>query len=303
MGKIVLMIILRRSLQVSLFISGLALSTALMSCKKADSMESLPQADLTEIASAKVASVSAVNSVSSNPIITYLDFEKDMGSWYERSAGYAWSAFLHGHTARRGKSALRFELRRHDAKHGYRSEFGQKPSLQKEGWYGFSNFFPASFIKDPVQEAVMQFHAHPDLNKGEAWRSPPVAMIILNDRFILDLRHDSRPVTKGELKLTRIDMGPVAKDVWTDWVFHVKWAWDNTGILEVWKNNKLIISRKNMPNCYNDQTYPYLKIGLYKWEWGWKSTPSVQKRVYFLDELTIGTAAAGYDPVYPGRNR
>lgn len=303
MWKIILMAILRHSLKVSLCISGIALLTVIMGCTKADPEESLPQSDLRTLSSAKVSAASAVNASSSNPIITYLDFETGMGSWYERSLGYAWSAFTHGHTARAGKTALRFELRRHDSKHGYRSELGLKPGSKKEGWYGFSNYFPASFIKDPVQEAVLQFQAHPDLIKGEAWRSPPVALIILNDRFILDLRHDARAVTQGELKLTRIDLGPVDKDVWNDWVFHVKWAWDNTGILEVWKNNKLIVSRKNMPNCYNDLTYPYLKIGLYKWEWGWKATPAVQKRVYFLDELTIGTAAAGYNGVYPGRNR
>lgn len=297
------MTILKHSIKVPLFIAGIALVTAIMGCTKADSEENLPQLDLQTTSSSKTATAQALKGGLSDPIITYLDFERDMGSWYERSAGYAWSCFLHGHTARRGKSALRFELRRHDSKHGYRSELGQKPGMQKEGWYGFSNYFPASFVKDPVQEAVLQFQAHPDLIRREGWRSPPVALVILNDRFILDLRHDARQVTRGELKLTRIDLGPVQKDVWNDWVFHIRWAWDNTGILEVWKNNKLVVSRKNMPNCYNDLTYPYLKIGLYKWEWGWKATPHVQKRVYFLDELTIGTASAGYDRVYPGRKK
>lgn len=303
MAKTFLMTVYRRSLQASLFISCIAFFTVIIGCAKADPEEGLPQTSIMHDIKRQVSPMVGISAHPSDPIITYLDFEKNMGSWYERSLGYAWSAFLHGHTARAGKSALRFELRRGDSKHGYRSELGNKPNTQKEGWYGFSNYFPASFVKDPVQEAVLQFHAHPDLIKGEAWRSPPVALIILNDRFVLDLRHDARPVTKGELKLTRLDLGPVDKDVWIDWVFHVKWAWDNTGVLEVWKNNKLIVSRKNMPNCYNDLTYPYLKIGLYKWEWGWKSTPAVQKRVYFLDELTIGTAAAGYDRVYPGRKR
>lgn len=282
-------------------IFSIALSTIIMGCAKSDLDEIAPQQTTETSLDDQVSAVAASKPKPSNSDITHLDFEKDMGSWFERSIGYTWSAFLHGHTARKGKSALRFELRRNDASKGYRTEFGEKPGVRKEVWVGFSNFFPSSFLKDPVQEAVMQFHSQPDLNKGEAWRSPPVALIILNDRFILDLRHDARAVTKGELKLTRIDLGPVEKDVWNDWVFHAKWAWDNTGVLEVWKNNKLVVSRKNMPNCYNDQTDPYFKIGLYKWEWGWKSTPKVQKRVYFVDELTIASGSAGYDRVYPGR--
>lgn len=125
--------------------------------------------------------------------------------------------------------------------------------------------------------------------------------MIVNDRFVLDLRSDANAITRSEPKLTRIDLGPVKKEVWNDWVIHAKWAWDNTGILEVWKDNELIISRKNTPNCYNDLTYPYFKMGIYKWEWASRSTPSVQKRVYFADEVTIATGSSEYSKVYPGR--
>ncbi|MGV3704179.1 MAG: polysaccharide lyase [Arcticibacter sp.] len=286
-----------------ILVLSITLSSFVMGCSKTDSEELAPQESTGIRLSEQISAVSPTNSSLLNPITTFLDFEQSVGTWYERSLGYSWSAFLHGQAKRVGKSALRFELRRNDSKYGHRTELGEKPGVRKEVWVGFSNFFPSSYLKDPVQEAVMQFQAHPDVNKGEAWRSPPVALIILNDRFILDLRTDARAVTTGELKLTRIDLGPVDKEVWNDWVFHVKWAWDNTGILEVWKNNKLVVSRKNMPNSYNDQLDPYFKVGIYKWEWAWKSSPSVQKRVYFLDELTIGTAAAGYNGVYPGRKR
>lgn len=231
----------------------------------------------------------------------YFDFDTNLGPWYEKSLPAAWSAFLHPSPSRKGKSSLRFELRRTDSKFGYRTEIGQEPDTEKEKWFGFSNYFPAQYIKDPLGECIVQLQAHPDVKSGESWRSPPVALMIVNDRFVLDLRSDANAITRSEPKLTRIDLGPVKKEVWNDWVIHAKWAWDNTGILEVWKDNELIISRKNTPNCYNDLTYPYFKMGIYKWEWASRSTPSVQKRVYFADEVTIATGSSEYSKVYPGR--
>ena len=239
----------------------------------------------------------------SNAALNYYNFNSTLGTWYENSTTQSWSANISTEQKRAGNGSLRFELRKSDSKLGYRTELGQQPGKEKEGWYGFSNFFPKEFTKDPIPEVIAQFNSKPDLDKGEAWRSPPLALAILNDRFVLEMRNDASVITKGQPKMTRLDLGPVDKAVWNDWVIHVKWAWDNTGILEIWKNNKLVVNRKNLPNCYNDATYPYFKTGIYKWDWANKSTPSVQKRVYFVDELTIGKANATYNDVYPGRNK
>lgn len=119
--------------------------------------------------------------------------------------------------------------------------------------------------------------------------------------YYLDLRNDANAVTTGVLPVTRIELGPVTKDVWNDWVIHAKWAWDNTGVLEIWRDKKLILSRKNLPNCYNDATTPYLKIGLSKWGWGQKVTPGIDKRVYYIDELTIGNGSSSFASVDPAR--
>jgi hypothetical protein len=277
---------------------ALFLAFGFQSCQKSESEE----LEFTEAETfADSSAVSATTNASSG-ILSYNDFNTEKGKWYEESISSSWSANINNQITRAGKGSMRFELRKSDSKHGHRAELGQQPGVVKqEAWYGFANYFPKEYTADPISEIVVQFHSKPDLNKGEKWRSPPLAIAIVNDRFMLEMRNDARAVTSGELKMTRIDLGPVEKEVWNDWVVHAKWAWDNTGVLEVWKNNKLIVSRKNMPNCYNDATYPYFKIGVYKWDWANKSTPSVQKRIYYVDEVTIGSGSAGYNNVYPGR--
>ena len=270
----------------------------IQSCQKSESDE----LEFTEAASITDSNAVSATTNASSGILSYNDFNTEKGKWYEESISASYSAAINNQITRAGKGSMRFELRKSDSKHGHRAELGQQPGVVKqEAWYGFANYFPKEYTADPIAEIVVQFHSKPDLDKGEKWRSPPLAIAIVNDRFVLDMRNDSRAISTGEIKMTRLDLGPVEKEVWNDWVVHAKWAWDNTGVLEIWKNNKLIVSRKNMPNAYNDATYPYFKIGVYKWDWANKSTPSVQKRIYYVDEVTIGSGSAGYNNVYPGR--
>jgi hypothetical protein len=277
---------------------ALFLAFGFQSCQKSESEE----LEFAETESFKDSSTVSAITNASRGILSYNDFNTEKGKWYEESISSSWSANINNQITRAGKGSMRFELRKSDTKHGHRAELGQQPGVVKqEGWYGFANYFPKEYTADPISEIVAQFHSKPDLDKGEKWRSPPLALAIINDRFVLEMRNDPRPISTGEIKMTRLDLGPVEKEVWNDWVVHAKWAWDNTGVLEIWKNNKLIVSRKNMPNCYNDATYPYFKIGVYKWDWAKKSTPSVQKRIYYVDEVTIGNGSAGYNNVYPGR--
>jgi hypothetical protein len=60
-------------------------------------------------------------------------------------------------------------------------------------------------------------------------------------------------------------------------------------------DGKKVIDRQNMPNAYNDVAYPYLKFGLYKWNWG---TTTSQRNIYY-DKVWIGNSNSSYDEVKP----
>ncbi|WP_198170171.1 heparin lyase I family protein [Mucilaginibacter arboris] len=210
-----------------------------------------------------------------------------------------YSATVSNFTQRAGGKSLQVDLRKFD---GYRAEFGTDPKKSlPEQWAGFSIFLPNAFAKDFSEEGIMQFQAYPDFNLGEDWRSPPLLLGILNDHYILDMRTDSNAVTvQGNFAFERIDLGLVTKNTWTDFIFHIKWAYNNTGILELWKNGKLVYSRLNKPNSYNDKLYPYFKCGIYKWDWEGPSNSVTTERLLYIDEVRIGNEKATYCDVFPG---
>jgi len=231
-------------------------------------------------------------------IISYYDFDSSRGKWFEESMYFPYSSSLSDSIKRKGR-ALKVELHKGD---NIRAELGTDPALApKEGWYGFSLFFPHNYENDISTESIVQFQAQPDFNLGETWRSAPLFLGVLNDRMILEIRTDANKVTQqGKYTFERMDLGPVIKNEWLDFVFHIKWAYNNTGVVELWKNNKLIYSRINKPNCYNDILFPYFKIGIYKWDWEGKSPSTTTKRTIYIDEVRIGNSKANYNKVYPG---
>ncbi|SHN04112.1 protein of unknown function [Salegentibacter salegens] len=206
---------------------------------------------------------------------------------------------LNENIKRYGNSAGRFGIKKNDPKlyGGYRSEMAQVTSTTlEEGWYGFSQYFPDSYISDATEEVVGQWHDQPDIGETTA-RSPSNAIITGNDRIRWMIRWDSTRIKQDNNSegLHYIDLGKIPKNKWIDWVVHIKYSHTNTGILEVWMDGVKVIDRQNMPNSYNDEKYPYFKFGVYKWKWGTAAT----QRVIYYDEVRIGDKNSSYEEVKP----
>lgn len=211
--------------------------------------------------------------------------------------------------ARRGRYAARFELHRDDpdVSSSRRAELlpPRHDDVGGEYWYGFATMLGPDWERDASPEIVAQWHGYPDFDDGETWRSPPLSLIVRDDRYILQIRWDPKRVTSGndprpEGDVEDIDLGEIAPGEWTDWVFHVRWSYASDGVLEVWRDGERVHVRE-APNCYNDARGPYFKIGIYKWDW--KSRPersTTSQRVLFHDEVRIFGEAASYEDVAPG---
>ncbi|MFD0766870.1 polysaccharide lyase [Mucilaginibacter lutimaris] len=226
----------------------------------------------------------------------------DIASWYEQSLFQPWSATIVTDKVRSGKSAIKFDLvRGKDLLNGPRAELGMKAQGNGEFWYGFSNYFPGTYASDPATEIIAQWQAMPDLSRGENWRSPPLGLEIKSDRYKLAIRWASAVVNDASnTAIDYLDLGPVTHNQWNDWVFHIKWGY-NSGVIQVWLNGKIIIERIGKPIGYNDLLYPYLKLGIYKWEWNNTKTISTSKeRSYYLDDVRVGNNLAKYEDVAPG---
>ena len=206
--------------------------------------------------------------------------------------------------ARKGRSSARFEFMKSDVTNynGYvRAEIHQDSPPDAENWYGFSSYLPGDFVSDPMAEKIAQWHEIPDWDLGENWRSPPISLGIQNDRYYLQILWAAAAVNTNDTKDGQkdIDLGPVDKAKWNDWVVHIKFSYRSDGILEIWKNKQKIFSYYG-PNSFNDKHLPYFKIGIYKWGWkDWAGYSPEEKRVLFYDEVRIGDRHASLEMVSP----
>lgn len=234
------------------------------------------------------------NAVSSS--MFHSGFESGFSGW-EKEICCRDSAKIVSSPKRAGDKAIKFTLRTKDSRR--RSEIRRKPvERNSEYWYGYSIFVPADYAKDRIPEVITQWHSAPD--SGEKWRRPPLALITRNDRFVLVNHSTSKRISKDrDSKSKEWDLGNITKERWVDWVVHAKWSYKSDGLLEVWKDGKLVLSQKG-PNTYNDPNGPFFKIGIYKAQW--KTNPgksSVSTRTLFFDEVRIAKGKANYRDLAP----
>jgi hypothetical protein len=215
--------------------------------------------------------------------------------------------------------AFKFTLRESDpmVHNGTRAEIGRNTGASAqshtEQWYGFSTFLPTTWQSDTqAGDIIAQWHSPNDDEHaaGEPGKSPPLSLYITGDVIKVANSWDPKPVTLdndptlGEPKGGRTSLwqGPISdmKGRWVDWVFHVKWNYDGTGFVRVWKDGQLIVS-KTGPNTYNDVGTINFKYGIYKSGWNNSngSTNTVKTRVLYVDELRMGDRYSSYDAVTP----
>jgi hypothetical protein len=205
---------------------------------------------------------------------------------------------------------------RYDDNAAYRCEIVAKDQNTRQGylyqeigkiyWYGFSTFIPRDYITDNLTELIAQFHGTPD--EGEAWFLPNFSLHITENHYEIYRYWDSRRITdwKNHDGDDHYVFGNISddKEKWTDWVFQVKWSFEKEGdgFMKIWKDGVLIFDKKG-PNCSNDALGPFLRFGLYKWDWRHteqQKPGNTSHRVIYHDEYRIGNEKSSYEEVSPG---
>lgn len=192
-----------------------------------------------------------------------------------------------------GLYSMKVYLNKNKSLVNYRTEI-QEPDKAELGVsysYEFNTYLPSSYISDGIWEIVAQWHAMPDFELGENWRNPVMALWTTNGQWQLSNIWDSKKNTfeSGTREYDGMEewfFGDYNTEEWVNWKFHVIWSYKQDGIIEVWKNDVLLLSKKG-PNCYNDNKGPYFKIGLYK---GWKDRVepfSITERILYFDDIKV----------------
>lgn len=157
-----------------------------------------------------------------------------------------------------------------------------------ERWYGLSIFLPASYVADPAEEQLFQWHAIDSVDlDGLLMANSPVAMYTKNGRWEFGLKFGGT-----------YDLGPYATDAWTDWVIHIRFSHGSDGLVEAWKNGKLVVQQHGRNN-YRAERGNFFKIGIYKYPWTQNVVSGTDSRRLYYDEIRIGDERSSFSAVSP----
>jgi hypothetical protein len=196
---------------------------------------------------------------------------------------------------RNGRYGVRFELNRTDSDvaGSKRVEVKTAFPFSQDMWFNLNYMFPTNYSSEYSPEIVTQWHDLPD--KGEPWQAPSLYVWVSNNRLYLTNRWQFAKIGNNIFDgQNQYDLGAVKLDRWTNIVVHVRWALDSTGRIELWRDGVQQVYQKG-PNHFNDDRFPYLKFGIYKYHW--KTTPtasSLNKRVVYMDDIRIGDLKSNY---------
>lgn len=183
--------------------------------------------------------------------------------------------------------SARFELRDTDpeVQSGTRSEITFPTTTNLNRWYSFAIYFPRDgYAADYADEVISQWH------QGGG-KTPALCLRTKND--ILYLR------VLGVWK----SLGAITKDTWQAYVIKVRHSSGSTGLVEIWRDGKLILTYKG-PNMYRvtgDINNPNWKLGIYKSTWNGTSKTKTSKRVLYFDDIKMGSERATLQEMTPKR--
>ncbi|TMJ98180.1 MAG: hypothetical protein E6G67_01025 [Actinobacteria bacterium] len=203
-------------------------------------------------------------SVTGTPLVWRGDFDTgDFSQWSEIQALPGRVTIVTNHV-RQGKYAARFELRSGDqvTRRGERAEISKitDESAGQESWWAWSTYFPANrfFVETDGTVIFTQWHDPPPY-----FGKPPVLFGVQNSAgvnylFVSVRGGDARAPTVKTWRLGDLQMSH-----WYDFVFHVKWESDRTGLVELWLDGTKVVPLTHIPTLYQGKPV-YLKQGNYR---------------------------------------
>lgn len=187
-----------------------------------------------------------------------------------------------------GTQSARFELRDTDAMNnsGTRAEVSFPAATNLNRWYSFAIYFPCmDFEYDTDDDVITQWH-----QGGGA--TPALCIRTRKDSMYLRV-----------MGKTWLNLGRIEKDVWRSYVFYVSHASGATGMVQIWRDNQLILNYRGQNMYPVGSTYknPNWKLGIYKSGWNSTSTTMTNRRVVLFDAIKLGNENATYEEMTPKR--
>ena len=209
-----------------------------------------------------------------------------LAGWNNNQHCCAYSVSQSTEKIRAGSNSLKLDIRRTDptTSGSIRSEITlEGDPLNQDRWYGFSMYLK-DWTDDDAGESVFEWA--PDNTNG----SGAMTLLTSGGRFTYTTNNNG---TSSNNVYT--DIGPVISNQWVDFVIHIRWATDTTGLLQVWMNGNPVINRTSVRTA---AVTAFLKLGINKFGWS-TQTSAVTQRVLYFDEVRKGNSSATYNDVAP----
>lgn len=111
------------------------------------------------------------------------------------------------------------------------------------------------------------------------------------------------PIYRYTTNITQVDVGPVVKGQWEDWVLERNYVFHDTGYVRLYKNKQKVAEYigPNWPQDGQHSKEPYYQMGLYKWTFqpGNNPVPNVTFIDMFIDEVRFGNYNATLTSMSP----
>ncbi len=137
----------------------------------------------------------------------------------------------------------------------------------QDEWWAHSLMFPPGYVPPPVASvwnwgAVFDFH-----NSSPGGGQPNFMVYATPTGLELHMAGGANTVNlPSDPGYYSIGIGPITKNVWYDFVYHVKWSSGSDGLFQAWLNGRQVMNYSG-PNLYVGQSC-YLKIANYHTELG-----------------------------------
>jgi len=172
-----------------------------------------------------------------------------------------------------------------------------KFKFNQDYWFAFKYNY-VDWKKDSSAE-ISPFQVHPTPGSWDKrcslrseYSTGPLMMLVKND--------ETQFVTYGGKALWT---APIKKQQWQKMVVHFRPSMDDDGLVEAWidgiKLGKVVgANSPKTDKCGNPMKPPYLKLGIYKWDWKRIKTYSARRQL-LIDDIKIMTGKDGLTLMAP----
>ncbi len=164
-------------------------------------------------------------------------------------------------------------------------------------WYGFSIYLPLDYEVDSDGDTLNQFLSVQNADEPYRAANPVISFRSKGENWGIWVRGDSREDwKKPDYEVTEsFDLGLWQEDVgeWVDWVYHIKWAYNDDGFLQVWKNGEMVVDYQGATTLIGFDQNVRWKIGIYKPSWR-SGVSDVNGRVIYYDEIRLDNNVTSY---------